>query len=254
MTAQKVSSTQRALAVLNCFSAKSPTLTLSEIARLLKQPVSSTHRQVGELVRWGALERDEHGRYRIGLHLWEIGSLAPRSQSLRQASLPFLEDLYEATHEQVQLGVLDGIDVMYVERIFGHRATRIVAHPGGRLPLYATGVGRVLLAHAGPELIDRVLDGPLKKFTKYTVVDPKELRRELSKIKKTGYAISDRQVETMSTSVAAPVRGPGTDVVAAVSIIIQSGNGDAARRSVPAVLASARGISRTLGAQMGIRN
>jgi hypothetical protein len=102
MNAEKASSTQRALAVLDCFSTKSPSLTLSEIARLLGQPISSTHRQVGELARWGALERDDHGRYRIGLHLWEIGSLAPRSKSLREAALPYLEDLYEATHENVQ--------------------------------------------------------------------------------------------------------------------------------------------------------
>jgi DNA-binding IclR family transcriptional regulator len=167
----KATSTQRALAVLDCFSTANPTLTLSEIARRLGQPVSSTHRQLGELTRWGALERDERGRYRIGLHLWEVASLAPRSKGLREASLPFLQDLYEATHENAQVAVLDDAEVVYIERIFGHHATRIIARPGARLPLHATGVGRVLLAHSGMDLLNEVLAAPLKRFTRHTVVD-----------------------------------------------------------------------------------
>lgn len=247
MTAQRPTSTARALAVLDCFSAATPSLTLSEIARTLSQPVSSTHRQLHELVRWGAVERDERGRYSIGLHLWEVASLAPRSKSLREAALPFLEDLYEVTHENVQVAVLDGTEVVYVERIFGHHATPIIARPGARLPLHITGVGRILLAHADPDFIEQVLAQPLKKFTKYTIVSPAGLRRELAEIRRNGYAISDRQVELVSTSVAAPIRGPGADVVAALSIIVPS-RADTARQLVPAVLTAARGISRTLGA------
>jgi DNA-binding IclR family transcriptional regulator len=239
-------STQRALAVLDCFTAASPSLTLSKIARLLDQPLSSTHRQVGELTRWGALERDADGRYRIGLHLWEVASLAPRTKGLREAALPFLEDLYEATHENVQVAVRDGAEVVYVERVYGHQATQIIARPGARLPLHVTGVGRVLLAHAPRETIDEILSAPLMRYTEHTVVDPAQLRRVLAAVKRNGYAISDKQVELVSTSVAAPVRGPGGEVVAALSIIIPA-KGDSARRYVPAVLAAARGISRSLG-------
>lgn len=245
----KVTSTQRALAVLDCFSADTPALTLSQIARRLGRLVSSTHRQVGELTRWGALERDGRGRYRIGQRLWEVGSLARRGRGLREASLPFLEDLYEATHENVQVAVLDNAEALYVETILGHHATRILARPGVRLPLHVTGVGRVLLAHSGAELIEKVLSAPLKRFTRHTVVDPDELRRELAGIRKAGYAISDRQIEPVSSSIAAPVRGPGNAVVAALSIIISSSGGNA-RRFVPAVLAAARGISRALGAPL----
>jgi DNA-binding IclR family transcriptional regulator len=234
--------------VLDCFSATTPVLTLSEIARMLGQPVSSTHRQLGELTRWGALERDERGRYQVGLHLWEVGSLAPRSTDLRQAALPFLEDLYEVTHENVQVAVLDGGDVVYVEQIFSHHATPIIARPGVRLPSLVTGVGRVLLAYADQSLVNQTLRAPLERFTPHTIVDPEELRRELAKIKKSGYAISDRQVEMVSTSVAAPIRGPDpAGVVAALSIIVPARDTDA-RQFVPAVLTAARGISRALGA------
>jgi DNA-binding IclR family transcriptional regulator len=240
------SSTRRALDVLDCFGAVAPVLTLSQIARKLGQPVSSTHRQLRELTRWGALERDDQGRYRIGLHLWEVGSLAPRSTELRRAALPFLEDLYEVTHENVQVAVLDGAEVVYVERIFSHRATPIKARPGGRMPAHATGVGRVLLAHARPDVVNEVLAGPLERLTPHTVVDPTRLRRELAKIRRDGYAISVRQVEMVSTSVAAPIRGPGADgIVAAMSIIVPS-RGTDVRRFVPAVLTAARGISRVM--------
>jgi DNA-binding IclR family transcriptional regulator len=241
-------STARALAVLDCFSTKSRVLTLSEIARMLGQPISSTHRQLGELTRWGALERDERGRYQVGLHLWEIGSLAPRSTDLRHAALPFMEDLYEVTHENVQVAVLDGGEVVYVERLFGHHATRIIARPGRRLPWHVTAVGRVLLAHADQALVNEVLAEPLERRTEHTTVDPDELRRELAKIKKCGYAITARQVELVSMSVAAPINGPGgAGVVAALSIIVPARGADVPR-FVPAVRAAARGISRALGA------
>lgn len=243
-----MTSTQRALAVLDCFSPRHPVLTLSEVARMLGQPVSSTHRQLGELTRWGALERDERGRYQIGLHLWEVGSLAPRSNDLRHVAVPFMEDLYEVTHQSVQVAVLDGGDVIYVERVFSHHATPIIARPGLRLPSYVTGVGRVLLAHADPDLVNETLSKPLQRLTAHTQIDPDELRRELAKIRRAGYAITDRQVEMVSTSVAAPIYGPANAVVAALSIILPS-RGTDVRRFVPAVRGAARGISRELGAR-----
>ena len=248
----KLTSTGRALQILDCFTAASPALTLSDIARRLGRPASSTHRQLRELTRWGALERDEAGRYSIGLHLWEVGALAPRSKGLREAALPFLEDLYEATHENVQVAVLDGDEVVYVERLFSHRATPIIVRPGARLPLHATGVGQVLLAHAGTEQVNAVLSRPLKRYTQYTLADPAGLRRELAAIRRDGYAISDRQFELVSASVAAPIYGPGNTVVAALSIIIPSGD-NTARSFVPAVVAAARGISRSLAGPVAPR-
>jgi DNA-binding IclR family transcriptional regulator len=108
-------------------------------------------------------------------------------------------------------------------------------------------VGRVLLAHAGVDRINEVLGAGLRRYTEHTIVDAGELRHELAKIRSAGYAISDRQVELVSTSVAAPIRGPGNEVVAALSIIVPVRD-DTAGGLVPAVLAAARGIARSLGA------
>ncbi|MGF7239002.1 MAG: IclR family transcriptional regulator [Frankia sp.] len=244
---RQASGTERVLTVLACFSADRPTLTLSEISRLAALPLTTAHRKVGELARWGALERDEAGRYRIGLRLWEIGALAPRSLGLREAALPFLEDLYEVTHENVQLTVLDGPQVVYVERICGPRAVHVVTRPGSRLPAHATAGGLVLLAQAGPEAVDAVLAGPLKRYTEHTVTDPARLRRMLADARQTGYAICDRQIETVSVSVAAAIYDGRRTAVAALSIVVAAG-GPGARRYLPAVLAAARGISRRLAA------
>jgi len=243
----RASGTARVLAILGCFGIDRPTLTLSEISRLADIPLTTAHRQVAELRHWGALERDEHGRYRIGLRLWEVGSLAPRSIGLREAALPFFEDLYEATHENILVAVLDGSDVVYVERISGSRAVHAVSRPGSRLPAHATAVGLVLLAHAAPDEVEAVLGRPLKRLTEHTVTDPTRVRRSLAEVRRTGYAISDRQVELVSVSVAAPVYGTGNAVVAGLSIVVPA-RGVQARRYVPAVLAAARGISRSLGA------
>ncbi|MGH8960117.1 MAG: IclR family transcriptional regulator [Jatrophihabitantaceae bacterium] len=236
--------TSRVADVLDVFAGATGRLTLSELSRRCGLPLTTTHRLATELAARRLLERDRDGRYGIGLRLWEIAARAPRTVDLREAALPFLEDLYEATHENVQIAVLDGAEVVYVERILGRRAVHVVTRPGTRLAAHATGVGLVLLAHASIEQVDAVLAGPLCRYTEHTVTDPRRLRRVLADIRRVGYAISDRQIETVSASVAAPVLGPGADVVAALSIVVAAGT--RTRALVPAVVAAARGVSRSL--------
>lgn len=237
--------TARVLGVLAAFDAAHTVLTLTEIGRRAGLPLSTAHRLVGELTDWGALERGGDGRYRIGLRLWEVGALAPRSVGLREAALPFLADLHEVTGENVQLAVLDGTEVVYVDRISGRGAVNVITRVGGRLPLHATGVGLVLLAHAPPELQEQVLAAPLRRYTDRTICSPTELRRVLADVRRTGVAVSDRQIELVALSVAAPVRGPRDEVVAALSVVVPSAGSDA-RAYVPVVRAAARGVSRTL--------
>ncbi|MGH3589391.1 MAG: IclR family transcriptional regulator [Pseudonocardia sp.] len=239
--------TGRVLRVLDAFSAERPEMALTELSRRAGLPLTTAHRLVGELSAWGALERGEDGRYRIGLRLWEVGALAPRGLGLRESAMPFLEDLYEATRQNVQLAVLDGTEVVFVERISGRGAVNVITRVGGRLPLHATGVGLVLLANADPELQEQVLAGPLKRYTPKTICQPDEVRRRLADVRRTGVAVSDGQIELIALSVAAPVRGPRGEVVAALSVVVPAETSDA-RSYVPVVRAAARGISRTLGA------
>ena len=242
------SAADRLLAVLAAFDQDNQTLTLTAIAHRAELQLTTAHRLVGSLTRWGALERDDSGGYHIGLRLWETAALAPRGVVLRQVAMPFLEDLYEATHENVHLAVRDGLDVVYIERISGRSAVGVRSRVGARWPLHATGVGLVLLAHGDTELQERVLAGPLRAFTPHTVTDPARLRRMLAEARHTGTAVSDRQITDDALSVAAPVRGAGAGgaVVAAVSVVVHAENARP-QQLAPAVRVAARGISRALG-------
>jgi DNA-binding IclR family transcriptional regulator len=237
----------RLVAVLEAFDGDHDRLTLSELSRRARVPLSSTHRLVAELLARRILERDERGRLSIGLRLWELASRAPRTIGLRDLALPFLEDLYEATHENVQLAVRDGTELVFVERIAGRGAVNVRTQVGLRFALPATGVGLVLLAYADAATQDRVLAGPLTAFTSHTIVDPRLLRRTLAEVRRTGVAISDRQVTDDAVSVAAPIRDRTEEVVAAVSLVVAA---EAAMPAalIPVVAAAARGISRALAA------
>lgn len=236
----------RVLAILDAFSADRPELTLTEIARRAGLPLSTAHRLVGELARWGALERADDARYRVGLRLFEVAALAPRGLGLREVAMPFLEDLHEVTRQNVQLAVLDGAEAVFLERLSGRGAVNVITRVGGRLPLHATGVGLVLLAHADPDLQERVLAAPLRRYTRKTVTAPEAVRRTLADVRRTGVAVSDGQIELVALSVAAPVRGPRGGVVAAVSVVVPAEGADP-RAFVPVVRAAALGVSRGLG-------
>ncbi|WP_432144786.1 IclR family transcriptional regulator [Streptomyces sp. bgisy084] len=237
----------RALQILGAFRADCTEMTLSELSRRSGLPVSTVHRMLGELLAWGALERDANGCYRVGLRLWEVGSLAPRGQGLRERALPFLEDLSQITRENVQLAVREGRELVFVERIAGSGAVPVLTRVGGRFALTATGVGLVLLAHAPTETQDTVLDGPFERFTPHTVTDPHTLRRMLAEARTNGYAVSDRQVTTDSLSVAAPVRGGDGAVIAAVSLVVRHGS-TSPHALAPLICTSARTISRAMAA------
>jgi DNA-binding IclR family transcriptional regulator len=237
--------TERVAALLLSFTAEQNAMTLSELSRHAGLPVSTAHRLVGELARCGLLERAGDGRYRVGLRLWEVASTATRAVDLRQAALPFLQELYAKTRENVQLAVLDGNQAVYIERISGPESVHIVSRVGGRLPVHATGVGLVLLAHSPAELQDEVLAAPLARFTRFTVTDPRRLRRMLSDVRRYGFVISDRQIETISVSAAAPIRDRGHRVVAALSVVA-SARGTDPRTFVPLVRSAAAAISRQL--------
>jgi DNA-binding IclR family transcriptional regulator len=237
--------TSKVLALLDAFTPETPELTLSELARRAGVSLPTAYRRAVELVEWGALERDGHGRFHIGLRLWEVASLAPRGLGLREAAMPFLEDLYEVSHENVQLAVREGLELVFVERIAGRHAVPVLTRVGGRFALHATGVGLVLLAHAPAEVQEEVLVAPLHCYSSKTVIDPVRLREMLADVRRNGYAVSDGQVTTDALSVAAPIFRKDGAVVAAVSLVVRADSAQPAALA-PLVQAAARGISRSL--------
>ena len=239
--------TSRALAVLDAFDASAPRLSLSEIAERSGTPLTTAHRLLAELTEWGALHRRADGRYEIGRRLWDLGLLAPVSLELRQVAAPFLLDVHTATRDTVHLAVRDGLAALYVERISGRESVPVVSQVGSRLPLHATGVGKVLLAAAPDDVLDRML-GALTRETRHTIADPPRLRREITEVRRRGFARTAEEMSLGAASVAVPVvveRGGAPVVAAALGIVVPSSRRDTARL-VPVLEVAARGIGREL--------
>ncbi|MDI6097009.1 IclR family transcriptional regulator [Actinoplanes sp. NEAU-A12] len=235
--------TSRALALLGAFDGENRSLCLTELARRAGIPLATAHRLVGELHRWGALAREPGGDYVIGRRIWQLGLLAPVQSGLTQAASPFLHDLYGTTLATVHLAVRDGLEVLYVERLAGHVSVPVVSRVGSRLPMHATGVGKVLLAYAPEEVRLEVLQN-LTRITAYTVTQPARLLDQLRRVRAEGYATTGEEMSLGACSVAVPVRN-GETVVAALGMVVPD-----LRRQLPrlvsALQVAAHGISRTL--------
>lgn len=239
--------TSRALDLLGAFDPEHRSLTMSELARRSGLPLATAHRLIGELRRWGALDRLPSGDYVIGRRLWDLGLLAPVQTGLRQAASPFLHDLYGATLATVHLAVRDGCEVLYVDRLSGHVSVPVVSRIGSRLPMHATGVGKVLLAYAPDEVLAEVL-GRLTRITPYTITQPARLLDQLRRVRAEGYATTGEEMSLGACSVAVPVRGADGEVAAALGIVVPDLRRERARL-VSALQVAARGIGRTLSAQ-----
>ncbi len=232
--------------ILGSFDADSPALTVSEVARRAGLPIGTAHRIVNDLVEVGYLERAAGKRVRVGVRLWELGSRGSRTLGLRQAALPFMEDLHSVVGHHTQLAVLDGKDALFVERLSARSGSANIIRVAGRLPAHACSSGLVLLAHAPAEVQDELLAAPRQRFTRRTVTDPAELRGLLADIRRQGFVIADGHMTDGATGVAVPVRDGRGMVVAALNIVVPSAEGRAPAQ-VAALLATARGISRAMG-------
>ena len=244
----------RALALLDAFSVEAPRLTLSEIARAAEVPLTTAHRLVGDLTAWGALARRPDGRYEVGRKLWDLGLLAPVQLELRQVAAPFLLDVHTATRDTVHLAVRDGTHALYVERISGRESVPVVSQVGSRLPLHATGVGKVLLTAAPDDVLEQLL-GSLTRPTRHTVAEPARLRRQIAEVRRRGFARTAEEMSLGAASVAVPVtveRAGTSVVVAALGIVVPSSRRDPTRL-VPALQVAARGIGRALAGAADFR-
>jgi DNA-binding IclR family transcriptional regulator len=234
----------RVLAVLGAFDADHRSLTLTDLARRADLPLATAFRLVGELVEWGALVRGRTGEYVVGRRMWDLGLLAPVQSGLRRLASPFLHDLYGATLATVHLAVRDGTSVLYVDRLAGHVSVPVVSQVGSRLPMHATGVGKVLLAHAPDDVLTWVMTN-LTRVTPYTITQPGRLRADLRRVHRDGYAQTSEEMSMGACSVAVPIRAPDGSVVAALGLVVPRLGRDRPRL-VAALLVAAQGIGRSI--------
>src|SRR5690625_3122022 len=172
----------RVLVILNTFDRGREHQRLTDISRRCGLPLATTYRILQRLTVWGMLERTHDGDYQIGLRLWELGSLAPRSMELQHLARPYLHDLHAVTGYTVHLGIREGDEMVSVERFTAPTQRR--RRPllvGRRNRLHTTAIGQVLLAYAPDDVRDRVLEEPLEQVTPYTSVDPRQLLRTIER-------------------------------------------------------------------------
>lgn len=208
--------TLRATSVLGAFDAEHRCLNLSEMSRRSGLPLATVHRLAADLVEGRLLVRREDGRYEIGARMWRLGLLAPPSD-LRESAQPHMQDLVAATGHTVHLAVLDGTSALVIERLAGTRTLPTRHSPGDQLPLHCTAVGKALLAYAPASVVDEV-QSDLRRYTAYTVTEPRALRRQLDEIRRTGLARSAQEHRVGVSSVAHPVSGHD-GVVAALALL-----------------------------------
>jgi len=209
----------KAFTLLEAWDHRGESLGVSELARRTGLPKSTSHRLLGILEAAGLIERLATG-YRFGDRLHGFSGLFSTEYpaELREVSLPFLQDLYELTHETIHLGVLDGTDVHCVEKLYGHRRSPVRSRVGGALPAHSTALGKALLAYSCPDTQRAVLHTTLRAYTAATVTQPLQLTAELRATLRHGLAYDRQETHPEVTCVAAPVLNSSGQAIAAISI------------------------------------
>jgi DNA-binding IclR family transcriptional regulator len=240
----------RSAAVLNCFDARHPRLTLAEVVRRSGLPKTTAHRLLGELCRHGFLVQEQQ-KFSVGRRIFELAALSPLSMELRELAKPYMQDLHRVTGEAVTLAVRDDTSVLYVEKVRGHREISALGRVGSRMPLHCTGLGKALLAHASEDVLQTVLSRPLQQRTSQTISTEKNLHKELRTISDRGAAFDRGEAAVGLNCVASPILDASGEAIAALSIAIPAG-----RRRLdqlaPSVQTTAVSISRLLGQRRAV--
>jgi IclR family pca regulon transcriptional regulator len=248
-------SLERGLAILSCFTPEHPVRGIAEVADELGMRRSTTHRYMSTLVALGYLEQGAARKYRLGLRVTDLGMSALNSTALREHARPYLEELCRQSSYSVSLAVLDGPEIVYIDRVRsprrGHGGVDLDLGPGARLPAYATAMGKLLLAFL-PEEEQRNLLAEIKptKMGPNTLTSKSALRAELERVREEAFALNDQELAADLFAIAAPVRSESHEVVAAVSMSAHSSMislEEMAEHLGPHLVATADRISARLG-------
>lgn len=229
--------------LLSAFPQDVAGLQLSELAERSGLPLTTTHRLVRQLAQHGLLEPAPGGLVRPGLRLWELVNRASPALALRQAAMPFMEDIQQVLNQNVNLAVLDGWDTLFVERLSRRGSVANRAQVAGRMPLHVTSAGLALMAHQEKGLQAEYL----AQFQ-----DPEgrvardDLRALLSETLHQGFAQLKGVVDPDTWGIAVPVLNRRRRAVAALGVVVPLRE-MSLQALVPALQTAARGIARQLG-------
>ena len=249
----RLTSVAKAIRLLQAFTAETPELGISDLAKRLGLAKSTVHRLASTLIEARLLEQNAQTvKYRLGLAIFELGALVASQMDVSAQSVPYLERLMEKTGETVHLAILDKNEVLYInkiEKIDSLRTIRMYSRVGRRGPVYCTGIGKALLAFQPAHKIEEIIAAGLTAHTEHTITDPDTLRRHLSDIRARGYAVDNEEIEIGLRCIAAPIRDHSGNVIASISVAGPSQRlpKDRLISFAPDVIGTADTISRQLG-------
>lgn len=239
----------RVARVLRAFDAGHQELSAADVSRRAGLASSTAHRLVREMVQEGLLRRTEDGRYRIGLELWALVQRGSSDEEFGRLALPFLEAIHVSQRQTTALSIVDDVlrSVVYLERMVSRDEPSDLTSVAGRLPVLSTASGLAVLAFRPPEVQESYLRAEWDPYTRATGLTDTRVRELLERTRRDGYVHMPGVLVPGSTGTAAPVFGPGGAVLGALSIVATAAEADV-RMQLPALLAAASGLSRTMGA------
>lgn len=246
----RLSSVANAIRLVKAFSDQDYELGISSLAHRLGLAKSTVHRLASTLIDAGMLEQNpETGKYRLGLMVFELGSLVRRKIDVYNEAKPWLYTLRDLTGETVHLAVLGRQGMVYINFIESQKAIRMSSGIGQRKPLHCTAEGKAILAFQAPEAAERFIAAGLERFTPKTIIDAASLRDELAVVRARGYAVDDEEYELGMRCLAAPVRDDSGNVAAAVGIAgpVQRLAKKMLLSHAPALVNAVNAISQRLG-------
>jgi IclR family pca regulon transcriptional regulator len=216
-------SLERGLAILECFTPDTPVLGIADIAERLGMSRSTTHRYVTTLLALGYLRQGARRKYRLGLHVTDLGMAALNETGLREHAHADLAELAHRSGYATSIAVLEGEEIVCVDRVHGFRRRREVPGPdvkaGSRLPAYCTALGKALLAHLPDSQRREALSHlDLKRRGPNTIASKSALREELAQILAEGLAVEEEELASGRVAIAAPVFDQSGEIAAAIDL------------------------------------
>jgi len=249
-------SLERGLAILSSFNSDRPLIGVSDLSREFDLSRSTAHRYIATLARLGYLQQDpDSKRYRLGPRVLDLGFSAINSMDLREIAAPHLRQLSDETQHTVNLAILAGADVVYIERCRAagprQREIDLNLHVGSRLPAYCTALGKAILAFVPDTRLERIIEEiDFAQRGPNTLTDPKTFREELARIRASGIAVNDEELAYGLRSIAAPIHSHSGEVLAALNLAAHRtmvSMDELIARYGPAVANTARDISLGMG-------
>lgn len=215
-----VQSVDRALSIMEVLSDYDEGLGITEISTKIDLHKSTVYRLLGTLIYKGYVKQDKStNKYKITFKLFELGNKSIENIDIVSVSRPFIEDLMERVNEVVHLVLLEGEEIVYIDKVESHNTIRMHSNIGKRSPAYSTSVGKAIMAYLPKQKIKEIWDNSeIKKYTKYTITDFDKFMEELKGIRKIHYAIDDEENELGVRCIGAPIFNHKNEPIAAISI------------------------------------